>query len=141
VTTTGRSIRRPAPGDADGWQAAAAELKANYEAGLSIEDLTVKTGLSPDVLLRILNEARTTYRLRGGQDELLSQQQLAVVLRTKYEAGLTIRYLAFQIDRSYGRTYRILSDAGTTFRPRRADRRPPGPTPTPDGNGQHEPRT
>lgn len=47
-----------------------------------------------------------------------SREQLATHLRWNYERGATIRALATETGRSYGSIRRLLTESGTTMRPR-----------------------
>jgi hypothetical protein len=66
MTTTNPNPSPPTHGNADGRQATAAELKDRYEAGLSIRHLAAQTGRSYGTTRRILADAGTTFRPRGG---------------------------------------------------------------------------
>lgn len=46
------------------------------------------------------------------------RDKLAADLKTKYEAGASIRALAEETGRSYGGVHRLLQDAGVSFRGR-----------------------
>ncbi|GAA2439655.1 helix-turn-helix domain-containing protein [Streptomyces glaucus] len=56
-------------------------------------------------------------RVRGEQ-----RQQLAQLLKTKYDAGASIRELAAETGRSYGSINRLLHEIGVTFRGRGGSR-------------------
>jgi predicted transcriptional regulator len=47
-----------------------------------------------------------------------ARSQLAIDLKTKYEAGESIRALAQSTGRSYGFVHRMLSESGVTLRGR-----------------------
>ena len=49
------------------------------------------------------------------------RRQLAAQLRWSYERGASIRELADETGRSYGSVRRLLTEAGTTLRPRGND--------------------
>ncbi|MEU2835242.1 helix-turn-helix domain-containing protein [Streptomyces lavendulae] len=46
------------------------------------------------------------------------RDRVAAELKARHEAGASIRALAAEADRSYGGVYRLLADAGVTFRSR-----------------------
>ncbi|MGW7201270.1 helix-turn-helix domain-containing protein [Streptomyces chryseus] len=48
--------------------------------------------------------------------------RLAYELKSRYEAGASVRALALEFGRSYGSIHRMLADAGTTFRERSVKR-------------------
>lgn len=50
------------------------------------------------------------------------RRQLAAELKARYEHGATVRALAAEAGRSYGFVHRLLSEAGTDFRPTVATR-------------------
>ncbi|WP_351234229.1 helix-turn-helix domain-containing protein [Streptomyces sp. NPDC002133] len=56
-------------------------------------------------------------RLAPGPD----RDKLAAELKSKYDAGKSIRALAQETGRSYGGVHRLLEDAGATFRSRGGD--------------------
>ncbi|MFB7293955.1 helix-turn-helix domain-containing protein [Actinacidiphila glaucinigra] len=51
------------------------------------------------------------------------RNRIAIELKTKYEAGASIRTLAKESSRSYGNVHHLLETAGATFRPRGGVRR------------------
>lgn len=54
-------------------------------------------------------------------NQRMTPQQRAVIgetLRTKYDAGQTISEIALEAHRSFGWTHKVLTEAGTVFRPR-----------------------
>jgi predicted transcriptional regulator len=53
-------------------------------------------------------------RLTSGAE----RDKVAADLKSKYEAGASIRALAEQTGRSYGGVHRLLADAGVMFRSR-----------------------
>ncbi|MFJ2477729.1 helix-turn-helix domain-containing protein [Streptomyces sp. NPDC087659] len=61
---------------------------------------------------------KTPARRLGSGPE---RDEVAAELKSKYEAGKSIRALAGETGRSYGSVYRLLEDAGVAFRARGGD--------------------
>jgi len=55
---------------------------------------------------------------KGSRVTGTAREQLASDLKTKYEAGESIRALAQETGRSYGFVHRMLSESGVTLRGR-----------------------
>ena len=55
---------------------------------------------------------------KGSRVTGTAREQLATDLKTKYEAGESIRALAQETGRSYGFVHRMLSESGVTLRGR-----------------------
>ena len=65
-----------------------------------------------------MTRARLTPLMKGRQITGPERDQIAAQLRDRYAQGASIRDLMAQTGRSYGWTYRLLRESGTTLRGR-----------------------